>query len=289
MTTRYSDRNERTYDSGTNTWVGNGVTSFSSDGSQSGGARDGVYSFGMTPSSIGWVPVATRLGSSKSLGGGVVDIMDLLAAPTVGPGVSEVTTGAGSAPEGGGPGAPGVVTVGEVTAGPGAPATGAAVGTGPGGSAARPRTTNLRISAVTSGGGWPDLIGVHNNNRLSPHLEDKATGGLMAGFSYEANPRWSNVEDWAEARYGDFGSVPFAIAVVGADIGYNARRAYDHLSRQPEVRAGWNAVTSAYDSSPLNPSNRNPDNTQSNYAPWEANATARRGSDGTVWRTGGGF
>lgn len=51
----------RTYDSDTNTWKGNGVTTYSSDGSQSTGKKTGSYDLTQEKSAIGWVPVATRV------------------------------------------------------------------------------------------------------------------------------------------------------------------------------------------------------------------------------------
>lgn len=150
------DRDERKYDSSSNTWVGNGVTSFSSDGSQSDGiaARSGLYGFGMVASAIGWVPKATLL-VGLPRGAGVYDVSDLPrggsgpganaagASPSAGPGASAVVKAPTSAA--GVPAAAGSVP----TAGAGLPAAAAA---GP-----RRPSTGPGQGAISIGVGGPRL------------------------------------------------------------------------------------------------------------------------------------
>lgn len=52
---------------------------------------------------------------------------------------------------------------------------------------------------------------------------DPAQDNLAAGFHWQANPKWTNAELW-EARYGEVGETLIGLAVLGADIGYNAKK-----------------------------------------------------------------
>lgn len=56
--------------------------------------------------------------------------------------------------------------------------------------------------------------------------DDPAQDNLIGGWHLRASPRWSNAELF-EARYGEVGETLIGLAVLGADIGYNARIAWD--------------------------------------------------------------
>lgn len=62
--------------------------------------------------------------------------------------------------------------------------------------------------------------------------DDPAQDNLLGGRHWQASPFWTNAELF-EARYGEVGETLIGLAVLGADIGWNARRAIwgdDHQS-----------------------------------------------------------
>lgn len=56
--------------------------------------------------------------------------------------------------------------------------------------------------------------------------DDPGQDNLIGGFHWMANPRWTNAELF-EARYGEVGETLIGLAVLGADLGFNARRLWD--------------------------------------------------------------
>jgi len=62
---------------------------------------------------------------------------------------------------------------------------------------------------------------------------------IIAGQHWRASPRWTNAELF-EARYGEVGETLIGLAVLGADIGYNARIAWDEqfTPKNQKVMAG---------------------------------------------------
>lgn len=56
--------------------------------------------------------------------------------------------------------------------------------------------------------------------------DDPGQDNLVGGFHWMASPRWGNAELF-EARYGEVGETLIGLAILGADVGFNARRLWD--------------------------------------------------------------
>lgn len=79
--------------------------------------------------------------------------------------------------------------------------------------------------------------------------DDPPQDNLIGGFHWMASPKWTNAELF-EGRYGEVGETLIGLAVLGADVGYNARRLWDaggkamvegaivHATK-PETVDGW--------------------------------------------------
>lgn len=213
----------RTYDSGSNTWVGNGVTSFSSDGSQSSGKKSGSYDLTQEKSPIGWVPVATK--------------------------VQQVTVAPRSS--GSGPGASGILAV------KGGNVSSARITTGPGnavGTVASEQPIRLGEITVTAskprvqttGPGAPAAATVtprkpKGGSLLAPAFQGPSmdiTKPASPGAGYEGGFRytpiglgltWASPNDFAPAddledEMGDAGSLPFQGWKLGLETMVNAGR-----------------------------------------------------------------
>lgn len=254
---------ERTYNSGTNTWEGNGVTSFSSDGSQSNGKVSDKSSYNLTQekSAIGWVPVATKVEPVRQ-----PDRTSNSGSP-VGVGVARV--GQPALP---GPGGTGQVKAGTPTAGPGVPQTAIHLGTltvvgQQAGALEKPKSVSVATPRPTGRG--PGKSDVFGPAPLTPGKKDKATGGY-AGFEVMPNPWFSNVEDFWETRYGEPGEWLGGILNIGADVVYNIPRAVDAAGvnrNTPYLGADWNPNLQ-YEEMPGLPEVEPMPNRRSNARPW---------------------
>lgn len=216
-----SGNSRRTYDSESNTWVGNGVTSHSTDGSQSNGKKVGNYALTREKSSIGWVPVATKVEPAPSPREAARPAGTGPGVATVGAPIRGVAAGAISAP-------------GVKTAGPGVAAAaqepirmGEVVVT-----AQRPLAAPVALAL----GSKPKTSGVGASHTVMAPFPSKAPVGPgkattatdgWAGFEWKANPWFSDVSSFWEPRFGEPGEWVGGFVNMGADVVYNSQRAVD--------------------------------------------------------------
>lgn len=122
-----------------------------------------------------------------------------------------------------------------------------------------------------------DVDGTFDNMELTQVMQPEVTSGKLFGLTWEANPYFSDVEEWAEKRYGDIGGV-VAVPFVGAgDVGWNLARLTNWATGgwldQPLPKMGADLVDA------LSPRPVPVFNMHSTVV----------GADGQVYRTGGGF
>lgn len=204
----------RTYDSGSNTWVGNGVTSFSSDGSQSNGSKSGAYALTQEKSPIGWVPVATKVEpvavASRSTGSGPGSSGILgtkngnvaAAKPTAGPGnpVAVVRSPAQTP-----------IRLGEIVVTASKPAAPASSGPG----VALVTTAPANQPRKPKGGSL--LAPAFNGPSMDVTRQVQPGDGYQGGYRYTPiglGLTWASPNDFAKAdkledEMGDAGSLPF--------------------------------------------------------------------------------
>lgn len=94
-----------------------------------------------------------------------------------------------------------------------APSAGKPVSTGPG-----------AAGAETGKAAGPGVV----EGDLKPVMKPTITQLKLGGDWWVSNPRWSDADEW-EGRYAEVGELLGGAAVLGADIGYNARRGVQYL------------------------------------------------------------
>lgn len=140
-----------------------------------------------------------------------------------------------------------VMTPALVTAGPGSPASAKGHGatSGPGGipqPSASPSAGPSAPAAVSVPTGnvsitlgiGPGALGIPATAPLKPKIKDVATGGF-AGWQIEANPWFSDVENFGEPRYGEPGEWLGGLVNMGADAVWNAGRAWNATGRPGDI------------------------------------------------------
>lgn len=83
-------------------------------------------------------------------------------------------------------------------------------------------TPAVRIVNPTLAAMWASR-GAYSRTNAWSGKDDPAQDNLMGGRHWQASPYWTNAELF-EARYGEVGETLIGLAVLGADIGWNARR-----------------------------------------------------------------
>lgn len=81
----------------------------------------------------------------------------------------------------------------------------------------------VRVMSPTLAAMWADR-GNYVRSSAWSGKDDPAQDNLLGGRHWQASPYWTNAELF-EARYGEVGETLIGLAVLGADIGWNARRA----------------------------------------------------------------
>lgn len=81
----------------------------------------------------------------------------------------------------------------------------------------------VRVVSPTLAAMWADR-GNYLRSSAWSGKDEPAQDNLIGGVHWQASPLWTNAELF-EGRYGEVGETLIGLAVLGADIGWNARRA----------------------------------------------------------------
>jgi len=100
---------------------------------------------------------------------------------------------------------------------------GSSSGASPGGTSVAGGGERVRVMSPTLSAMWADR-GNYIRSSAWSGKDDPAQDNLLGGRHWQASPYWTNAELF-EARYGEVGETLIGLAVLGADIGWNARRA----------------------------------------------------------------
>lgn len=218
----------RTYNSSTNTWEGNGVTTHSSDGSQSNGSKSGSYYLTREKSAIGFVPVAyevspvaVRETPPKSTGSGpgvsgVVPPKAVAQPVATGPGQNQPVT---QAP----------IRLGEINVVADAPRTVTTRGPGVSGitisAPGAARVDRPKAGPRTGQGhlGGPGVLAPAFQGTPKQHEGGYRFTDIGMGLTWATPMDMAPAQD-LEDEMGDIGSIPFQVTKLGMEVGINAGR-----------------------------------------------------------------